>query len=203
MQVHDGAGGRPLCVHRQMQEIFLGGFVSGEQLARVVHFRKRRRVKPPKAGIGRRHQPAVGHTRADIARTTESEATVEKRLAEVADLFAQLRFAHDYGCTSNALVKKSGAPKLPDMSASASAGSPMLNVHGTPGSISGPMYRPRTPRALTTAPEVSPPATTNLRTPSSTRPVAMRDSVCSISSPACSRPRRFWIDDTCSGEAVE
>jgi hypothetical protein len=62
-------------------------------------------------------------------------------------------------------MKKSGAPKLPDLSASASGGSPRLVVQGTPGSIAGPMRSPLTPSAATTAPAVSPPATIKRRTP--------------------------------------
>ena len=46
--------------------------------------------------------------------------------------------------------------------------SPNEQVQGTPGSISGPIARARTPRASTTAPEVSPPATTNARTSGAT-----------------------------------
>ena len=40
-----------------------------------------------------------------------------------------------------------------------------LTVHGTPGSIWRPMRKPVTPSACTTAPAVSPPATTSRRTP--------------------------------------
>ena len=48
--------------------------------------------------------------------------------------------------TEKARQKKSGAPKLPDLRAKASAGSPRLpgrlTVHGTPGSICRPMRSP-------------------------------------------------------------
>ena len=83
--------------------------------------------------------------------------------AQAADVFPQLRLAHD--CMSRALPKKSTVPKLPDLRASASRGSPIDTVQGTPGSICGPIRSARTPSALTTAPEVSPPATTRRRTP--------------------------------------
>ena len=60
---------------------------------------------------------------------------------------------------------------------------PVHCVQGTPGSISGPMASARTPSASTTAPEVSPPATTNLRTPFARRPRAIARNACSIASP--------------------
>src|SRR6185295_5156958 len=88
--------------------------------------------------------------------------------AQCADRFARFGFAAH--SLSNALVKKSGAPKLPDFSANSSGLLPTDAVHGTPGSISGPMRSAVTSSAPTTAPEVSPPATTSRPTPASTRP---------------------------------
>ena len=60
---------------------------------------------------------------------------------------------------ASALSKKSSAPKLPDLRASATGTSVPASA-GTPGSISGPIASSRTPSACTTAPEVSPPAMT-------------------------------------------
>src|SRR3954469_7753370 len=62
-------------------------------------------------------------------------------------------------------------------------------VHGTPGSISGPIRSPLTPSALTTAPEVSPPATIICPTPSLPRPCGTAGSAFSTSAPARSTPR--------------
>src|SRR3954471_2304042 len=177
-----------------MQEIFLGRLVARDELSALVHLGQRRGIQTSETRVGRCHQPAIAYPCADIARAAEREPAIEQRPAEGADLLTQPGLAH--GCTRNALVKKSVVPKLPDLSASARVGLPMLKVHGTPGSISGPIYRPRTPSALTTAPAVSPPATTRRCTPASTKPRAMRPSACSTSSPACSRPSRLWMEAT-------
>ena len=64
-----------------------------------------------------------------------------------------------------------------------------------------PMRRLRTPSRDTTAPEVSPPATTSRRTPRATSPSAMRASASSISAPAASRPSRACSAATLSGGA--
>src|SRR3546814_6879103 len=85
-----------------------------------------------------------------------------QRRAEIADFLAQAGFAHD--SRLQALVKKSMAPKLPDFKARAMGVAPRLTVQGTPGSMVGPMRRLRTFSAVTTAPEVSPPATISWRT---------------------------------------
>src|SRR3546814_5950643 len=50
-------------------------------------------------------------------------AAVEHRAAVLGDALTQLAVAH--GSIPRALVKKSGAPKLPDLSASARRGAPM------------------------------------------------------------------------------
>src|SRR5205823_2409535 len=104
---------------------------------------------------------------ADIAGAAGGEAAVEDRGAEGADRLAELGFAAQRS-TVKARRKKSGLPKLPDLRARARGWSSRLVVHGTPGSICRPMRSPLTPSALTTAPAVSPPATTRRRTPRST-----------------------------------
>ena len=76
---------------------------------------------------------------------------------------------HRPASLSSAFSKKSGPPKLPDFSASASGAGPFETSTGTPGSISGPMVSAPRPSAETTAPEVSPPATTSRRVPPATR----------------------------------
>src|ERR1700723_432333 len=121
--------------------------------------------------MGRRKQPAVIEAHADIAAAAGGQAAIEYRAAKQHDLFAQTALlptcrdpaTHDR--CFHALRKKSGAPKLPDFNASAKGfASPFARsaiVQGTPGSISRPIRNPLTPSALTTAPEVSPPATIN------------------------------------------
>ena len=94
-------------------------------------------------------------------------------------------------------------PKFPDLSASASGSDPpMVAVQGTPGSISGPMSSPETPSALTTAPEVSPPATTSCRTPASTSPDAILASASSTIDPVRSAPNCACAALTSCGAAV-
>src|SRR5688572_1043060 len=119
-----------------------------------------------------------------------SQTTLVQRFAEFSHGVAQLVFVHDN--TWNALVKKSTLPKLPDFSASAMGalpdGAPTLMVHGTPGSICGPMRSAWIPSACTTAPEVSPPATTSCPTPASTKPRAIFASACSVNCPAPPAP---------------
>ena len=98
------------------------------------------------------------------------------------------------------------APKLPDFSAmlmSASTAAAWPEHQGTPGSICSPMAICSNPSACTTAPEVSPPATMSWRTPSSTRPRAMRAISASISAPARSAPSAPCVCRTLSGAAVE
>src|SRR5215212_2900226 len=64
-----------------------------------------------------------------------------------------------YCRVSHAFRKKSELPKLPDFNASVRSVPESARVHGTPGSISGPIASALTPSAPTTAPAVSPPAT--------------------------------------------
>src|SRR5690606_10781687 len=91
--------------------------------------------------------------------------------------------------SSHALIKKSSAPKLPDLSASAmGVWRPCDRVQGTPGSISCPMVRAGTPRALTTAPDVSPPATRKRLTPCLSSCAARDPRKSSIKAPDASRP---------------
>jgi hypothetical protein len=103
----------------------------------------------------------------------------------------------------SAFMKKSSAPKLPDLSASATGSPGTVKVHGTPGSICGPIASAFTPRALTTAPEVSPPATTSRRTPCATSAFAIAASASSTRVAARSLPTASCAARTASGAAVE
>src|SRR5690242_9214077 len=181
-------GGRllPLFIHGAVQEGFLGRRIAGDELASRVELGETRRVETAERDIGRRHQPAILQPRADIAGAAEGEAALEQRHAETADFLAQIGFAQPRHW--NALMKKSSRPKFPDLSASASVGSPRLAVQGTPGSICRPMRSPIMPSAWTIAPAVSPPAMTSRRTPRPTSPRAISASAVSIRFPARSRP---------------
>ena len=66
-----------------------------------------------------------------------------------------------------------------------------------------PMRMRSTPRACTTAPDVSPPATTIWRAPSPTSPTATAASASSILAPVASVPKRCCTSRTVSGSAVE
>src|SRR5690606_6742246 len=105
--------------------------------------------------------------------------------------------------TSQALMKKSCAPKLPDFSARHARGPERASVQGTPGSISGPISKALMPRASTTAPEVSPPAMMKRVTPRPARPSAIAARACSTSPAARSRPSADCALAIASGSAVE
>src|SRR5664280_1059101 len=181
-----GVGGIDAAVQGQG----LGGTLTAGLLPADIHFGQPRRVEPAQAGVGGRDQEAAVGAHADVAGGGMHIAARKQRFADAADLVAQ-RGAHD-ASRAKALVKKSELPKLPDFSATCSVWPPQAGdctaVQGTPGSICGPICICRTPSACTTAPEVSPPATTSWRTPRSTRPTAMPDKARSTISPACATP---------------
>src|SRR5271169_6613930 len=160
----------------------------------LTELRQPRRVEAAERGVGRGHQPALVGAQADIAGRPGGQTASKDRGADRTDRLALSGVAHFVApsdSTEKARRKKSGAPKLPDFSASARVGSPRLAVHGTPGSIWRPMRSPETPSAWTTAPAVSPPATTNRRTPAAARPRAIAAKDSSTTAPARSRPSRF------------
>jgi len=135
------------------------------------------------------------------------EAAREETLSRAADLLAKARLAHGNAASrSKALRKKSSEPKFPDFSARCTvppATGERAAHQGTPGSIACPMRRQSTPSACTTAPEVSPPATTSWRTPRSTRWHATRASAASTRAPARSTPNCPCTARTASGSVVE
>ena len=93
---------------------------------------------------------------------------------------------------SKAFVKKSARRSCPTSAPGAGLPAAGRRARGRPRHAGIDLRRrcaaAAMPSACTTAPEVSPPATTSWRTPRSTRPRAMRASACSTSSPACSTP---------------
>ena len=119
-----------------MQERLLGGRVAAEEAPVRVQPGDPAGIQPAEPGVRRRDQQAVVEPDADVAGGAVGKAEAGQQRAVAGDLLAQPALAH--GAHSNALMKKSGAPKLPDLSASASGGSPRLVVQGTPGSIGGP-----------------------------------------------------------------
>ena len=138
--------------------------------------------RPRQELVGVINQPSLD-PRADVAGAAEREAAIEQRLAEVADLLAQLGFAH--GCTRNALVKKSGVPKLPllqrqrqrrlaDAEGPRHAGIDLRADVQTRARRARPPPRPTSRR----------PPPPGAARPASTKPCAMRPSVCSTSAPA-------------------
>ena len=168
MQMHHRAVPRALLVHREMQKALLRRLIAGKELAVPVELGEPRRIEPAEVRPGRRQQPAVVELRADIAGRAVREAAVVDRAPEAARSLPGASIPR-HGIIPSAFSKKSGAPKFP-LSARerGAAAGPMLIVHGTPGSICGPIASASTPSAFTTAPEVSPPATTNRRTPLAT-----------------------------------
>src|SRR4051794_40162013 len=187
-----------LLIHRAVQERLLRGSVAPFMLISRVESGQARRVEAAERGVGRGEQPAALHPHADVAAAADGQPALEEGAGDVANRLAQavlLRMRDDggaHGSRSQALKKKSGVPKFPDFRASASGWPPSLGsvtVHGTPGSISGPIRSPLTPSALTTAPEVSPPATIICPTPSWASPCATAANAFSTRAPARSTPR--------------
>src|SRR5690606_29615569 len=166
----------------------LAGAFAGTWAAVLVHTGQRLRVERAQAGIGRRDQEAAAfigpQSYADVAGGRVHVAAREQRGAHAHDLAADgVLGGGPAGAHAaapfmvSASRKKAVLPKLPDLSARCmTAPSPgsRASVQGTPGQIEGPMHSRRMPRACTTAPDVSPPATTRRRTPASTRPRATR-----------------------------
>src|SRR5207244_5428962 len=108
-------------------------------------------------GARGRQQRAGGAAGGDVAGRAMGQAALEDRSAQLADLLAQAALLHGhYSSCASALAKKFTSPKLPDLRASAIGCASRLSVHGTPGSIWGPMRSARMPSAPTTAPAVSP-----------------------------------------------
>src|SRR4051794_39380777 len=94
--------------------------------------RQPRRIEAAERAVGRRQQPAaVVQADADIAGAARGQPALEDRAADLADLLAQpallARHRPAPGIVARACAKKSGPPKLPDLSAMAS-GSPPIDT---------------------------------------------------------------------------
>ena len=77
----------------------------------------------------------------------------------------------------------------------------MARIAGTPVSISGPMASGPGSRPETTAPEVSPPATTMRAKPAPTASVAVRVRIASKYPAVASTPCSAWLRASSSGSA--
>src|SRR5690606_11601248 len=195
-------------IHAFMQKGFLGRLVAINEYTLRGELRKTAGIETAKRGIGWRHQcRTVRQARTDITRRTKGKPPIEQGFADFADFVTEARLFRNDGChgfCSSDLRKKSGAPKFPDLRASAIGRfASMESVHGTPGSISGPICRPLTPSAFTTAPDVSPPATTKREKPCPASRTATSERSLSTSVPAFSRPSWFCTVSTASGSSLE
>src|SRR5271165_97097 len=125
MQMHNCARLRALRVDGEVKNRLLRGRIARNETAVPVEFGEPHGIQAPEARIGRRYEIAVGHARADIAATAGAEPTVEERAPEGADFVAQSSLGRNprrgfvHVSVPHALRKKSGAPKLPDLSAKA------------------------------------------------------------------------------------
>ena len=130
---------------------------------------RRCRLQTAQARVGRRHQQAILETHADVTGGAVGEAEAGQQLTKAA--MSSRRRLSPHGAHQGALMKKSGAPKLPDFSASASGGS---RARG-PGHAridrradAQPLDAERADHRAAVSP-----ATTRRRTPCSTRPCAI------------------------------
>src|SRR5450756_3250488 len=167
MQVHDRLRLRAFRVHREVKPDLLRRCVAIDVASVAIQSRETCRVERPEGRTRRRHKPATVGAHTDVPGRAGRKALSEQRPPMSDDRVPQLPFVH---CAiSNACRKKSGPPKFPDLSATASGGSPSDIIHGTPGAISLPTASVRIPSALTMAADVSPPAKTSRRAPLATR----------------------------------
>ena len=153
----------PHVVDRAMQQASLVGGSPPTCLPSCVELREPRRVEPAQRGVGRRHQPAVGDAHADVARGAGARPARRSSAPSAQIASRGLRSSSARWQLRSALVKKSGAPKLPDFSASASGlARPTRGPRHAGIDLRADAQRRHAERR-TTAPEVSPPATTSRR----------------------------------------
>ena len=125
MQMHHRAALRPRRIESAVHEHFLRRLVAADVIEAAVQPRQARGLEVPERGIGRRDQEAIGQAHTDVAGAAHREAAREQRARQLHQQGADVVLAHAAPPSSmvNALRKKSGAPKLPLLSAS-SSGSP-------------------------------------------------------------------------------
>src|SRR5437762_5143113 len=102
---------------RSMQRDRLAGAIACNLFAVRIQLRETRRLDKPEARVGRRDQEsvAISKTHADVACRAVNVAARKEACSDTAHLHACVTLVH--ASRVNALVKKSSAPKLPDLSA--------------------------------------------------------------------------------------
>src|SRR3984893_6916580 len=193
MQMDDCAALGPAIVHGQMKKVFFARVCARKMFSVPIQFCQCRRIPPAETRIRWGQNPTVFNPSTDIATASRTESPAIQTETYFNNAFSNLVFLVHDSC-SQAFVKKSSLPKFPDFKAKASwFPAPVAKVHGTPGSISGPILSKSSPNLFTTAPEVSPPATINWVTPFFTNPAAISAKACSQSELAFSKPSSFWF----------
>src|SRR5258708_6084780 len=191
MEMNDRVAVGSVFVHGEVKKIFLTRFVAQQMSPIRVQFCQRRRIQLAQTRIRRGQNPTVCNPGADIATASWAESAAVQAETYFNNAFSNLVFLVHDSC-SQAFVKKSSLPKFPDFKAKASCFSrPVAKVHGTPGSISGPILSRSSPSLFTTAPEVSPPATINWATPLSINDEAISARAFSQSKPVLSPSSSF------------
>ncbi len=176
-------------VERAVQKYLLRRRIAGHVPAVTIDLRDAAGIEKAETGIRRGDREAILNRDADVSGRADRKAALEKGARQQRDVLAEPGLAHAAAASfRNASAKKSGAPKFPDFRASARGRGVAANRTGTPGSISGPIVSASSSSADTTAPEVSPPATTRRRMPFSTRQRALAAKSCSNAFATCPRP---------------
>src|SRR5882757_2299078 len=133
-------------------------------------------VEPTQARVRRRDHDLVVRPDAEVPRPAWGQPPVVQRGAELHHRGPHRAVETHDPATSSASRKNDGPPKFPDLKAIASPRSSATS-HGTPTLMSGPIRADRNASDSATAPDVSPPATMNRRTPSPSSAIAMRPMV--------------------------
>src|SRR5690349_7342302 len=127
MEVHNRPHVGPRSIEGAMHEDLLRRLVAGDMRETRVELREACRIEPAERRVRRRYQEAIGQPGAHVAGTADREAAGEQAGSEGHEQVAEVALVH----CANAFTKKSGAPKLPDLSASRSgADAPSAYVQG-------------------------------------------------------------------------
>src|SRR5271165_80963 len=171
MKMHDRAALRALLIHREVQEIFFARLRSRKKIPIPIQLGETGWIELSETGIRRSQDPTILQASTDVTAASGTQPAPVKTASEFHDALPDLLFGshvHDPR-KCHALTKNSSDPKFPDFRARAISLVPIeARVHGTPGSISGPIRKRSRPSFVTIAPAVSPPATISWVMPSST-----------------------------------
>ena len=129
---------------RRCSASVLRGAVAAGLLASRIHLGQARRIERAEAGIGGRDEEAAVGAHADVARRGMHIAAREQRRADAADLLAQGSLVMPTPQLIEGLGEEVRACRSCQTSAPGAAVSPAQTgeraaVHGTPGSICGPI----------------------------------------------------------------